>query len=74
MVVGLQDRDLISYQWLPGCRNDGSATGVYLTGGGRVDSPEPSTLLLMLAAAPVGWAAHRRRRRRVSPAPAPSRP
>lgn len=62
MLAALSDGDILSYQWLPGCRNDGSATGVYLTGGGRVDAPEPSTLALLLTAAPVGWAMRRRRR------------
>ena len=64
MVPQLKIGDQIGFQWLMGCRNDGSDTTAYLSGGGDIDSPEPGTLaLLLMGAGPLGaWARSRRRK------------
>lgn len=63
LLVPLRPGDTLQFQWLMGCRNDGSETTAYLTGSGDIDSPEPGTLaLLVLGAGPLGlWMRNRRR-------------
>lgn len=62
MVTPLSDGDRIGFQWLPGCRNDGSSTGAYLVAEADYDVPEPGTLALLLTALPTGiWWKKRRR-------------
>jgi len=63
LLATLEPGDQLSYQWLMGCRNDGSDATAYLTGGGDIDTPEPGTLaLLLMGAGPFGvWVRKRRR-------------
>lgn len=51
----------IGLQFLPGCRNDGNSTALYLTLNGDLDMPEPGTwVLLTLGGVGLAWRLRRR--------------
>jgi len=63
-LVALNPGDVLQYQWLMGCRNDGSSTTAYMTGSGDIDVPEPGTMAMLLAGVgPLGmWMRSRKRK------------
>jgi hypothetical protein len=57
----------ISFQLLPGCRNDGNGTDLYMWLDGTLNTPEPSTWVLMgLGVVALGWRLRRGRASRSS--------
>lgn len=52
----------VTFQFLPGCRNDGNSTQLYMNLNGDLDMPEPGTwALLSLGAVGLAWRVRRRR-------------